>query len=69
MEKEAEMKPWYRSKTIWAQVVAAVVWGAEQAQLVQVIPQEYAGYLFFGLLILNTVLRLLTREPIKRSLK
>ena len=59
------MKPWYRSKTIWLNVSAAVA-GAVQflpGLKTELDPTVYA-YAFFVLSVVNLVLRKVTTEGI-----
>lgn len=58
-------KRWWTSKTIWIQIITALIGGLEAAQVVQVVPHGYSGHLFLGLALLNAALRFITREPIK----
>lgn len=58
-------KSWWKSKTIWVQLLTAVIGGIEAAQVVQVVPHGYSGHLFLGLAAMNAALRFVTREPIK----
>jgi hypothetical protein len=59
------MKRWWRSKTIWVQLITAAIGGLEAAQIVQVVPEGYAGALFLALAGLNAALRFMTREPVR----
>ncbi len=53
-------KPWYASKTVWVQALALVATVA-QAQWGWVAPPEYEAA---GLLVVNLILRAITRQPI-----
>lgn len=58
------MKPIWESKTLWLQVVTAILGGVEAIGGTDVIPAEYQGAALIGLAILNTILRLLTTQPV-----
>ena len=63
-------KPWYKSKTMWANVatcVAAVLTGVEQflPVLIPVISPVVMPWVLFGVGVLNIGLRMVTTEGIQ----
>lgn len=60
------MKPWYKSKTLWVQIITAILGGLEAAQAVQIVPAGYEGHFFVALAVLNAALRFVTTEAVTR---
>lgn len=62
-ERRRQSKPWWKSKTIWANVISAAV---AVLLLVSQSPSfaEYGEYLALAQGILNIVLRLVTTQPV-----
>jgi len=59
------MKPIWKSKTFWLQVITAILGAVEAIGGIDVIPAEYQGGALIALAILNTVFRLVTTEPVR----
>lgn len=59
-------KPWYKSKTLWANFISAILGGIEASGLVSVVPDEYQPLFFAGLAVLNILLRIITTQPVAR---
>lgn len=62
-------KPWYKSKTVWANVatcVAALLTGVEQflPVLIPVVSPVIMPWVLFGVGVLNIGLRMVTKEGI-----
>lgn len=60
-----DAKPWYTSKTVWANVIVVVVailayLGAQP----NLLPAEFAPWVLAGVGVLNIVLRFLTGAPL-----
>jgi len=63
-------KPWYKSKTIWANVIVIVVAiGLYLQTQPGVIPDQYAVYFAAFLGVLNIILRFLSDQPITLTKK
>lgn len=60
-------KEWYRSKTVWAGILAAAIALADRVLGMNMIPAHVAELVIAGQAVLHIVLRLLTGEPIKGS--
>lgn len=59
------MKPIWKSKTFWANLLSAVIGGLEVSGLVDVIPAEWQPLLVLGMAALNIALRMVTTEPVR----
>lgn len=60
-----DSKPWYKSKTVWANIiVVAVAIGIYLQSQPGVIPEQYAVYFAAFLGALNIVLRFVSDQPI-----
>jgi len=58
-------KPWYKSKMIWANIIAvAVAILASLGTFPGLLPAEFSPWVLFVIGALNIVLRFLTNEPI-----
>ena len=62
MTPTPQPKPWWRSRTIWFQIVTFSIAVAEA--VVDVVPPEWQGYLLASVAILNVILRLDTTGPV-----
>jgi len=61
-------KKWYLSKTFWFNVVALVLAVLEQYGYTGVLPAEWEPLVPVLIIVVNLVLRFVTKEPIERSL-
>lgn len=60
------MKKWYESKTMWANLVGGVIVLLEYVGTINVVdPEVLAGVL----IVVNIVLRVVTSQPIARTIK
>lgn len=57
-------KPWYRSKTIWTNMIALAV-VILSLKGIEVTPEEQSAILAGILAIVNIVLRLITKDPVR----
>jgi hypothetical protein len=55
------MKKWYKSKTIWLQVIAVIIGGIQALEGSAWIPVEYQVAI---LAVLNIIVRLITSVPV-----
>lgn len=53
-------KPWYKSRTIWANIIATGAMIAQSSLGFEVTPEEVAGVL----VVVNLVMRYVTKEPL-----
>ena len=58
------MKKWYLSKTIWLQVIAAIIGGIQALQGAAWFNPEYQVAI---LAVLNIIVRLITKQPIGKT--
>lgn len=61
-------KSWYRSKTLWLNLVAAALVAAEASMgaLTAVLPGDAYAWLAVGVPVANALLRVITTQPIIR---
>lgn len=64
--KRVAVKTWWKSKTLWFNAVVAALAGAEASFsfLQPIVPVNVYGILAFVLAVGNSVLRLITSQPI-----
>lgn len=60
-----EAKPWYRSKTMWANGLAAAAMILAESQSWTFLPDGWEGYSVAALGVVNILLRSVTRQPVK----
>lgn len=60
------MKTWYKSKTVWIQVLAVIIGGVQALQGSAWINPEYQVAI---LAVLNIIVRLITNQPIGTPVK
>ena len=60
------MKNWYQSKTMWFNIISAVlvVLEAQIGVLTPLLPSDVAPWVLLGIPIINVVLRVITTQPI-----
>jgi len=58
-------KPWYQSKTLWAAVITGVAGVAMTVVGEGLVTEQIAGGILIGVGLLNTVLRMITTEPLR----
>jgi hypothetical protein len=63
------MKPWYTSKTIWVNIMVAVLASLEATTgiLKPYLPDYWYVFLAVGLPVINIVLRIVTTQPIGKA--
>ena len=63
------MKPWYTSKTIWVNIVVAVLASLEATTgiLKPYLPDHWYVFLAVGLPVINIVLRIVTTQGIGKT--
>lgn len=59
------MKPIWQSKTLWINLISAVLSGIEAVGLADTVPDEHQLKFMTGLAVLNMVLRFLTTQQVK----
>ena len=61
------MKPWYTSKTMWANIALIMVGVQQNMQVIEAsIPPIVFGYLLFGVGVLNVILRVVTTSAVTK---
>lgn len=60
------MKNWYQSKTMWFNIISAVlvVLEAQIGVLTPLLPSDVAPWVLLGIPIINVVLRIVTTQPL-----
>lgn len=60
------MKNWYQSKTMWFNIISAVlvVLEAQLGVLTPLLPSDVAPWVLLGIPIINVVLRIVTTQPL-----
>lgn len=60
------MKNWYQSKTMWFNIISAVlvVLEAQIGVLTPLLPSDVAPWVLLGIPLINVVLRVITTQPI-----
>ncbi|WP_306127945.1 hypothetical protein [Roseovarius sp. MMSF_3350] len=58
------MKPIWQSKTLWINLISAVLSGVEAVNLTDTIPDEHQMKFMVGLAVLNMALRFLTKQQV-----
>jgi len=61
------MKPWYKSRTIWAAVLTGIIGVAVAVAGGDVVSTEVAGGILVAVGLLEAVLRMITTEPLRLS--
>jgi uncharacterized membrane protein len=59
------MKPWYQSKTLWAAVITGIAGVAMTLVGEGMVSEQVAGGILIAVGLLNSILRMLTSEPLK----
>ncbi len=57
-------KAWYHSKTMWVNILSAVVAGLEAGDVVQLIPAEHQPLFLTALSVANVLLRTVTSSGV-----
>jgi uncharacterized membrane protein len=58
------IKPWYQSKTLWAAVITGIIGVATAVAGEGLVSEQVAGGILIGVGLLNTLLRMVTTEPL-----
>lgn len=60
------MKNWYQSKTMWFNIISAVlvVLEVQLGVLTPLLPSDVAPWVLLGIPIINVVLRVITTQPL-----
>jgi hypothetical protein len=60
------MKNWYQSKTMWFNIISAVlvVLEAQLGVLTPLLPSDVAPWVLLGIPLINVVLRVITTQPL-----
>lgn len=61
-----DAKPWWRSKTLWANALVIVLGGLEAGGVVQAVPAGYEPLFFLVVGMMNGALRVVTKQPVRR---
>ena len=59
------MKPWYQSKTLWAAVITGIAGVAMAVVGEGMVNEQVAGGILIAVGLLNSILRMITTEPLK----
>ena len=59
------MKPWYQSKTLWAAVITGIAGVAMAVVGEGLVNTQVAGGILIAVGLLNSILRMITTEPLK----
>lgn len=66
MVYENKGKPFWKSKTLWFNLLFLVVYVAQQYGFAEFIPSDDVQNIAIGLVaVINIVLRIITKEPVK----
>lgn len=61
-------KPWWKSKTVWVNLLAALISIAAELQHAIPLPERVSTYVVAVVAVANIVLRLLTAQPVTASM-
>lgn len=61
-------KKWYESKTLWFNVIAFVIAVLENYGYTGVLPDEWLQFVPLVVIVVNFLLRLITKQPVAKTL-
>lgn len=62
-----EAKPWYRSRVVWANLIAALVAIAAELQNALPLPEQVSTYVVAAVAVANVILRFVSVQPVTVS--